>query len=252
MYFAQAWENTISEEDNILIKKFVERAKNIIEKKWENYKDLIIYSLDEKIENIDKEEKKYTVFSKLIQEIEALGKKEIAEEDMKNYNIDIKKIRETWLSWLNKERTSLGKTAYSYQDILNKSSYEWSNISKARGYIDHKRNSWDTYYNYNKISSWLKDRWIICKNISKMTYSESIGWGTFSCNDDECSDETIEALKWTFNFYMSEKWRSYAPHYNAMINSHFQYIWFWLSIQKTGNKYKYYATTHYCTSLISN
>jgi hypothetical protein len=139
-----------------------------------------------------------------------------------------------------------------YEDSLNKTSFEWSEISKKRGYIDHRRNSNDSYYNYNKITSWLKERNILCKKVAWITYSESIGRGTFSCNDDECSDETVEALKWTFDFYMSEKWKSSAPHYNAIINSHFQYIWFWLSIEKTGNKYKYYATTHYCTSLISN
>jgi hypothetical protein len=38
---------------------------------------LILYSLNEKIENIDKEEKKYKIFTKLIEEIKALGKKEI-------------------------------------------------------------------------------------------------------------------------------------------------------------------------------
>ncbi len=248
----KAKEVFLDKKDSLLVEKFVQRAKNIIEENGENYKVLILLSLDEKIATIKPEEEKYEVFTTLREQIENLGEKEAGEDELKNYTIDIKKVREAWLSWQNEERKSLGKTAYNYDENLNKTADEWSNISKERGYIDHKRNSWDAYYDYNKISSWLKERGVVCKKISKMTYSESIGWGTFSCDDEECSDETIEAIKWTFIFYMSEKWRSSAPHYNAMINSKFEYIWLWLSIQKNWNKYKYFATTHYCTTLISN
>lgn len=242
--FAQ--ENTFSKQDNKLVDIFYTRAKNIIEIKGDAYKDLIVMTLEEKVKSAQENPRKEVVFNTLIEKIKTIGN----DNYLKEYKIDIEKLKQAWISWENEERISLGKNLYEYDEMLNSTVKEWSEISKEKWYIDHKRSVGDSYYNYAKISDWFEQRGVICSNINKITFSESIGWWVFSCDEDDCTDEAINGLKSTFNFFMSEKWKSYAPHYEAIINPYFQYIGFGMSIEKLGTKFKYYTTIHYCTQII--
>jgi hypothetical protein len=72
----KAEEVFLDKKDSLLVEKFVQRAKNIIEENGENYKDLILLSLDEKIATIKPAEEKYEVFTTLREQIENLGEKE--------------------------------------------------------------------------------------------------------------------------------------------------------------------------------
>jgi hypothetical protein len=47
-------------------------------------------------------------------------------------------------------------------------------LSAVRGEITHKRNEGDVYYDYDKITSWFKDRGVVCKNIYGVTHTENI------------------------------------------------------------------------------
>lgn len=167
--------------------------------------------------------------------------------------MNIDKVKTAWLDWQDQERRKIWLPDYTYNELLNKSAWDWSKTAKQRGKIDHKRNKKDRYYDFKKIGNWLKWEWVVCKNVSKKTFSESIGYGVFTCKDWECSDELTEALKGTFKLYMSEKWKKSTPHYGAIVNKYFTLIWTGIEVDKTWkNRYKYYITTHYCTELIPN
>ena len=249
----------LSSKDKRLVSSFVYKVNKIVQSKWISYKHLIIeriweilgkgnYSL--RLTNILQEIQNRVSNIELDLEIE--DEEDISQVENQNLeNIDINKVRKAWLSWYNWARRDLWKENYTYDSRLDATALEWSQISNSRWDITHKRNTWDSYYDYNIITSWFKDRWVVCENIYRVTHSENIGWWTYSCNDWECTDELIDAIKSTFNFYMWEKNTSYTAHYDSIINSYFTKIWLWIDIEENSKWYfQYYLTVHYCTELL--
>ena len=165
--------------------------------------------------------------------------------------VDENAVREYWLGLINKERTLLWLSWYTYDKSLDKTAKIWSDMALKRWYIDHKVDSpSDSYYDYWKKASWMEDNGVVCKNISRATFSESIAWNNYNCSDtNECTNQLKKAVKRTYDFYMSEKGTGYDPHYKAIAHPLFETMWLWLSVADEGNgKYKMYLTNHYCTT----
>jgi hypothetical protein len=140
---------------------------------------------------------------------------------------------------------------YWYDITLESSADIWSEQANIKWEITHKRNDWDSFYNYTNINSWLGDNWVVCENISWITHTENIWWWGYNCTDWECSDELSEAVQRAFKHYMDEKWTDNDAHYRSLTNKYFNNIWIWISIDdKNNNYYEYYLTIHYCTNLI--
>lgn len=159
---------------------------------------------------------------------------------------DINKVRETWLWWNNDLRSSLKLDKYTIDNKLNETATTWSNHMVNLWYWTHKRSSKDGYYNYNSVKNWFERQWITFW--SKWTQLvENIWYGYVKCTDWECTDEMIKAIKTTRDFFMSERYKSYRPHYNSLINKYYDYIG--VGISMDGNKY--YLTIHYTTDDIS-
>lgn len=162
-------------------------------------------------------------------------------------NIDMNRVRETWLAWNNEVRADAGKYAYVYNNQLNRSSIAWSEYVKARGYMDHKRAGQTEYYDYSMITDWFADLGLTFKNNYGFTYTENIGWGVYSCSASDCTDEFIDAIYTTFEFYMNEKDKSYKPHYQSVMNDYFKEIGLGIAVDNG----KYYLTVHYGTEITS-
>lgn len=168
-------------------------------------------------------------------------------------NVDIAQVKSTWLGWYNSGRVSEknGLKDYSYDSRLEKTALEWSQIAQSRGEMTHKRSSWDVYYDYNKITSWFKNRWVVCENIYRVTHSENIWWGSYSCKDGECTDELIKSIRSTYDYYMAEKYKDYKAHYESVVNKYFTKIGLGIVVEEmSNNQYKYYLTVHYCTNIL--
>lgn len=243
-------ENNIAENQEKLVNSFSQKAEEIITKKWEDYRDLIIYILKEFSQRRDVKPETAFAISTLADMIKKNKDKVTWPQEFTDLNIDIETVKQTWLDWINTERKSIWVTPYTYENKLEKTALIWSQLSKSKWYIDHKISPWDSYYDYWKKAAWMKQHWVVCKNISKITFSESIGWGTFTCSDNDCTDELTEWIKSTFDFFMSEKGKSYKPHYEAIAGKLFKTMWLGITLEKTWtNRYKYYLTNHYCTQL---
>ena len=80
-------------------------------------------------------------------------------------------------------------------------------MAVRRGYIDHKVDSpSDSYYDYWKKAAWMEENGVVCENISRATFSESIAYNNYYCADtSKCTDAIKKAVKRTYDFYMSEK-----------------------------------------------
>jgi hypothetical protein len=252
----------LSRSDKIIVNKFIYKVDKIVQQKWSSYKNPLISKLSDELKSVNKSARLVAIFDEIEQKIidiivlSEIKKEEIIDDYSKKStydldNIDINKVKNTWLSWYNEERNALGKKDYSYDLTLEKTALHWSKVTKSRWAISHKRNLSDSYYDYNKITSWFKDRWVVCKNIYRVTYSENIWTWYFSCKDWECTDELIRWIRETFDFYMWEKNKTNKAHYESVVNKYFTKIWLWLELQETSNwKFKYYLTVHYCTELL--
>lgn len=164
-------------------------------------------------------------------------------------NIDMNFVRATWLGWYNSARADLGLHAYTYNNYLNYSATTWSEYSLVVGVMSHKRPGQTAYYDYNMITQWFADLGITFKNVYRVTYSENIGRGYFSCNKTDCTQDFINAIRPTFDFYMAEKGKDYTAHYDSVMNAYFYEIGIGFAVDSSGNLY---TTVHYGTELTSH
>ncbi len=171
------------------------------------------------------------------------------EEDLP-YNIDMDRVRATWLEWYNQERRLLGLKEFTYNPQLNRTATIWSEISEDRGYIDHKRPGQTAYYDFWLILDWFEDLGLEFQKVGGSYAVENINWGVYSCDAEDCTDQFISAIKSGYNFFMSEKGQAYSPHYDSIVNPSYDEIGLGVAIdERTG---KYYLTVHYATEVISN
>lgn len=252
----------LNNSDNRIVNKFIYKVDKIVQEKWSWYKNTLLSKLSDVVKNTNKSPRLVAIFDKIEQRIidiivlSEIKKEEISNDNSKEstynlQNIDINMVKDTWLSWYNEARKPLGRNAYSYNLTLEKTALDWSKVTKSRWTMSHKRDLSDSYYNYNKITSWFKDRWVICKNIYGVTHTENIWIWYFSCSDWECTDELINWVRETFDFFMSEKNKTNKTHYQSVVNKYFTKMGLWIELQETSSwKFKYYLTVHYCTELL--
>lgn len=162
-------------------------------------------------------------------------------------NIDLIRVEKEWLSWVNNLRSQSGLHPYTQDSRLSDTAQEWSEFSKNRGYIIHGRPGDGCVgetnyhcYNFPAIDQWFKERWINPQIIGRSKHTENLWIGSYRCNSGDCTQSAINAIKKTYNFFLSEK--SYnGVHYRTMISPNFTKMWLGLSI-KNGT---YYLTIHY-------
>lgn len=161
--------------------------------------------------------------------------------------VDMTKVYSSWFSWYNSYRTSLWLSSYNHNTTLDSTSSDWNKVFANGKWLNHHtRNTGDGYYNFSKIDAWFRERWVNPTPISWAKHTENVWYGYYSCNQGDCSDELIESIRSTFDFFMSEKGKSYDAHYRSIINPYFTQMW--LDIIVVPSEKRYYITIHYATS----
>jgi len=256
--FSITFSYKITYNDKIILNNINNKIYKIIDKDPIKYKALLVKQL-EKVNNRTVIWSRVNILIKQI--IKTTKKYSLENEALKHYknnNLDINKLKSTWLWWQNEVRRNMWLSLYTYDSRLNDTAFEWSIISKNKWLMDHKRDQGDSFYNYNKIESWFKDRWVECKIKERATASESIWSFWYYCNSWDCTQAAITSLRKIFDMYMAEKWKSRSnnPHYRAITSSAFSKIWLGMAIKEDKEftkgypwyrYYDYYVTTHYCT-----
>ena len=244
--------------DKKIINKVVKLIEIKTKKEWTSYKEKLIKKIEQLLKKVPKAKRADVLLSELLNKIQNKSSKVKQEVNTNNINID--QLKTNWLNWHNTERNKLWLKNFSYDDRLISTANEWSQKQKEKWSMDHKRFNYSWFYDYNDIEKWFNDRWVNCKVKNRSTSSESIWYYSYFCKKDwsNCTQEANKALKWIFDLYMAEKWksRSVNAHYRAITHKDFTKIWFWVAIEKQqhnyeyyndSNYYKIYATTHYCT-----
>lgn len=161
--------------------------------------------------------------------------------------IDLERVKDTWISWTNNARATHGLPAYTEDEQLDRTATIWSSYGRDLSYMTHARPGSSGYYDYYAIQDWFEDLGLSFQSVGGYTFTENIGRGPYSCKAEDCTDELLSAIEYTFDYFMSEAGSSYAPHYNSIMNSNFQKIGFGIVVTDTS----YYMTVHYATILES-
>lgn len=164
--------------------------------------------------------------------------------------VDIQEVRRVWLSWVNALRARQNLPAYRYHRTLNKSARRWSAEAKATGAITHKRPGQTAYYDFGMLTDWFASMDLSFHLHNGSLHTENIGWGMYRCAGGDCTEDMIDAIRTTFDFYVAEEGKSYRPHWNSMVNPDFTIAGLGISVEEGSGKY--YLTAHYGTEIASN
>lgn len=162
-------------------------------------------------------------------------------------NVDMEKVRSAWLQRHNQERHDLWLEPLAYHFALESTATTWANYLGTIRAATHKRTSSDGYYSYSSIKQRLLNQWIIFahqEQYGQSLFTENLWWNVYSCKKTDCTEDFIAAVKKSRDFFMSEKWRSYKPHYNAIVGD---YTNIGLGIAISGTRY--YLVSHYTQDL---
>lgn len=164
--------------------------------------------------------------------------------------VDDQEVARHWAQWVNGERRANGLAAYRPDKLLSRTAALWSMSARDSGTITHKRPGQTAYYDYGIMTGWFEDNGIVFASAGGTTFTENIGWGVYRCpKTGDCTGAFIDAVRTTFDFYMSEKGKAYRPHYNGIVNQDFELAGLGIAVDERAGKY--YLTAHYGTALAS-
>ncbi len=160
-------------------------------------------------------------------------------------HVDMTKVRTFWLDLHNTERKNKWLTPFTYSSALEWTATTWAKHLAASGKTRglHLRKAWDGYYSYWSVKNRFEDQGITFAQKTP-NFSENIGRNMYSCKKDDCTEDLIAAIKKSWNFFYSEKWKKYKPHYNAIVGNYTS-LGLWVAL--VGNKY--YLVSHYTQNL---
>lgn len=175
--------------------------------------------------------------------------------------VDMNRVKDAWLSWVNDLRTKKGLTPYKYHPLLD---YTAQDVAIYLGALYPSGRVWNMathekpgqptpWYSHSYITKWFKEHGVYTVNVGGSNHTENTWYSNYRCDDTEdCTDEMIAALRRTFNYYMSEeRFVNYAPrkalHYLSMINPNFEYIGLGLAVGEWSSRR--WSVIHYMTEL---
>lgn len=162
-------------------------------------------------------------------------------------HVDMEQVRSAWLERHNQERELLWLKPLSYHLALESTATTWANYLGSIRSAIHRRTSSDGYYSYASIKQRFLDQWIIFsgkEQNGQSLFTENLWWNMYSCKKIDCTEDFIAAIKKSRDFFINEKWKSYSPHYNAIVG---HYTSLWLGVALSGKKY--YLVSHYTQNL---
>lgn len=159
--------------------------------------------------------------------------------------VDMNRFRQEREKRTNNLREEYGREAYILSDDLNQTSQTWSehHADNRIKWMSHRRYGSSAYYSYPLVIKWFGDQWVDFANVGWTKATECIWWWYVSCRESDCTDEMIKASRSTWNFFMSERGRKYAPHFNALISKQFSQMWVGIAVDPVSKRY--YFTAHF-------
>lgn len=159
--------------------------------------------------------------------------------------VDMNRFRQEREKRTNDLRAEYWRDEYNLSDDLNQTSQTWSDYHADNRikWMSHRRYGSSAYYSYPLVMKWFGDQWVDFVKVWWTKATECIWWWYVSCRGTDCTDEMIKASRSTWNFFMSERGKKYAPHFNALISKQFSQMWVGIAVDPVSKRY--YFTAHF-------
>ncbi len=138
-----------------------------------------------------------------------------------NFNVDTKKVQETWLGWINYERSTKGLKPLTIDLTLNNTSTEWATyLGDAKKFTRMHQRPGQSCAN---ARCYDLDEWFSTRGVSPAA-GESIMFGGYACKAQDCTEDFIETTRGRIGgpsgflgFLLGEK-RYNGVHYKMMMD----------------------------------
>ena len=156
-------------------------------------------------------------------------------------NVDFERVRTARLGRHNDLR------AYRYHSELERTAKKRADYLVSLGRRTHQRSAKDGYYSYPAIKVRFSDQGVkfTWETAGKSAFSESIGYRTYRCSSQDCTQELIDATKKIFDAFAAE-WEG-GPHYRALMMPNFTQMG--LGFEFDPVKKYVYTVIHYGTEI---
>lgn len=164
--------------------------------------------------------------------------------------INITILQDTWMWWVNELRVQRWRAAYVHEPVLDKTAADRSETMKKKWVADHRRfanSAYYAYYAYGEIEQRFSKRGVEFVNVSRATFTENIWRATFRCKKADCTDDAINAMRQSWNFYLSEEWTTNDVHWRTLTHPLFTLLGLGIAVDESAGKF--YLTTHYGTEI---
>ena len=162
-------------------------------------------------------------------------------------NVDFEKVRTARLGRHNDLRAKKNLKPYRYHSELERTAKKRADYLVSLGRRTHQRSAKDGYYSYPAIKVRFSDQGVkfTRETAGKSAFSESIGYRTYRCSSQDCTQELIDATKKIFDGFAAE-WEG-GPHYRALMMPHFTQMG--LGFEFDPVKKYVYTVIHYGTEI---
>lgn len=174
---------------------------------------------------------------------------DMQEKNLHNDRIDHAYIRDTWIWWTNTLRTSRGLPIYTHEPVLSQTALTRSQVLSNKWIADHKRTPDASYYDYEQIESRFADQWVSFVNHNRSTFTENIWRSSYSCDQEDCTDEAVTAIRRIFDYFVSEE-ADDGVHWRTLIHPRFSQVWVELTIDSSQSKL--YWVMHYAVEAVEH
>lgn len=133
-------------------------------------------------------------------------------------NVDSEVVREQWLERINNARIEAWRTPYALDPSLNKTAQIWANSLRDRNTTQGTHIREDESFRDSEAIRRRFARQGVIPNL----FTESNGRNVYRCERSDCTSALIDKIYTTYEFFASEKGRSYQPHRLSVVNSQYQ------------------------------
>lgn len=112
---------------------------------------------------------------------------------------------------------------------------------------DHKRTPASPYYLYRELEERFADRDVEFSLIRNTTFTENVGWTYLECGKGDCTQQAITNMRYIFDYFVSEKDKSYRAHRETMVHPIFTLMG--VGVVYAADQQRLYLTAHYGNTL---
>lgn len=172
------------------------------------------------------------------------AKKYIADRIAKKHNTWELRYPETIQDWLNKHNT-VRKTPLQAHPLLMQTAQKRADYLSQNNIQSNTHRRIHGNYNYTDIENWFYQQGVTFENKERVTFSESIAYGTVRCETDQCDQKLKQETEKSWNFLYTQELPRNWPHYRAIVEENFQYIGIGIAV----NNGRYHIVIHYGTDI---